>query len=75
MPGMTAKEHLAWAKARAIEYLDNDDVQSAWGSFLSDMRKHRETADHPALMLGMGLMINGDLNTVAAMRDFIEGFN
>lgn len=42
---------------------------------MSDMGKHPETANHPALMLGVMLMMGGHLNDVAAVKSWIEGFN
>jgi hypothetical protein len=71
----TRAEHLAWCKRRAIEYVDRGDLRQAFISFASDMRKHKETADHPALLLGVQMMMIGKLDTVAEMRRFIEGFN
>lgn len=41
----------------------------------SDMRKHPETKDHPAIMLGFRMLLAGQLSTKEAMRKFIEGFN
>jgi hypothetical protein len=72
---MTRAEHVEWAKQRAREYLDAGDWRNAWASFASDMGKHEETADHPALLLGMQLLMAGHNRTVAGMREFIEGFN
>lgn len=45
----TREEHLKWCKERAIRYLDEDDVETAIKSFLSDMSKHEETKEHPML--------------------------
>jgi hypothetical protein len=72
---MTRAEHLKWCKDRAFELADQGDVIGAWGSFLSDMRKHPETEDHMALPLGMMLMAGGHNRTPDEMRRFIEGFN
>lgn len=69
---MTRAEHLAWCKQRAVEYISPMD---AYASFASDMRKHAETANHPALPLGLQLLIGGHLNSGPEMRRFIEGFN
>ncbi len=46
---MTRAEHLQWAKDRALEYLDLGDLQNAFSSFLSDMGKHDELAEHLGL--------------------------
>lgn len=72
---MTRSEHVDWCKRRALEYVEQGDVQNAYASMASDLRKHRETEDHPAIMLGMQLMMIGDLSTPDKMRQFIEGFN
>jgi uncharacterized protein (UPF0332 family) len=72
---MTRAEHLAWCKARALDYVETGYVDQAFYSFLSDMRKHEETKDHAALQLMTELFIAGHLNDARAMREFIEGFN
>lgn len=68
-------EYLEWCKQRARAYLDAGDVQHAWASMASDLTKHPETKDHPAILLGTLLLMNGHNQTVAEMREFIEGFN
>jgi len=68
MERATRAEHLQWCKDRAIAYLP--DAATAYTSFMSDMGKHPETADHPALSLGLQLLLIG-----AVDRRFIEGFN
>lgn len=72
---MTRQEHLDWAKTRALEYLDEDDLTNALASMVSDMGKHPETIDHPASTLMMGLMMTGHLDNPSQVREFIEGFN
>ena len=72
---MTGAEHLQWCKDRALAYLKDDDVNQAYTSFTSDMRKHLETAMHPALTLGNQMFFSGCLNTTAQMKEWIEGFN
>lgn len=50
---MTRDEHIAWAKARALEYLPaHPDLAIA--SITSDLTKHPETADI-ALKIGLHL--------------------
>jgi hypothetical protein len=69
---MTRKEHLAWCKKRALEYLDRGDVANAVASMMSDLGKHPETKYNP--MLGMfGLMVARNNDMIEARR-FIEGF-
>jgi hypothetical protein len=72
---MTRAEHVVWAKTRALEYIDRGDLLNAYASMASDLNKHDETRDHPAIALGVQLMMIGDLDTPESMRRFIEGFN
>jgi hypothetical protein len=72
---MTRDEHMAWCKRRALEYVDMGDLDQAFASMASDVRKHPETADHPGVMLGMMMRVSGQLGTANAMRDFINGFH
>ena len=72
---MTRTEHLQWCKQRALEYVDANDFPQAFASMASDLGKHPETANHPAIRLGAMLMFSGNLRTVDEMRKFIEGFN
>lgn len=72
---MTRKQHLEWAKQRALEYCDQGQTLDAFKSFMSDMSKHDETRNHIALKLMTELMANGNLNTPEKMREQIAGFN
>ena len=67
--------HIEWCKQRALEYVDRGDNDQAWASMTSDLTKHDETANHPAIDLGTVLMRAGLLNYASVMRKFIEGFN
>jgi hypothetical protein len=68
-------EHLAWCKQRALAYVDAGDLQGAFASMASDMRKHPET-DNPNLQaFGLGLMMGGHLDSPEQMRRWINGFN
>ena len=71
----TRSEHLQWCKDRAMAYVNDDDNNQAFASFMSDMRKHDETATHMALELGTMLMFGGLLKTSQQMKDWILGFN
>lgn len=66
---------MAWCKQRALEYVDAGDLNNAFASMMSDLSKHPETEQHPAIMMGMMLQMTGSLSTAPAMRRFIEGFN
>jgi hypothetical protein len=71
---MTRDEHLAWAKARAFEYLPANPTD-AFTSMASDLKAHPELQDHSALTLGMMMLMAGHLDTAEKMRNFIRGFN
>jgi hypothetical protein len=72
---MNREEHLQWCKDRAMEYVKMGDFDNAVSSMLSDLGKHDETRDHPAIMLGVMLKMGGHLNTSKDVEDFILGFN
>jgi hypothetical protein len=72
---MTRQEHLAWAKERALEYLDQGNPAGALASMVSDLRKHLELQDHPGIPVGFMTMLCDGLNTDDAVRHWIEGFN
>ncbi len=72
---VSRSEHLAWCKSRALAYVEAGDLQNAFASLTSDLRKHPETESHAAIELGLMLMLGGMLSTAKDMRDFIEGCN
>jgi hypothetical protein len=72
---MTREEHLAWCKKRALKYVDEGDLTSAWASMSADLQKHPDTKTHAGIELGALMLINGNLSTAPDMRKFIEGFN
>lgn len=72
---MTREEHLKWCKTRALEYVDRGDLNNAYASMASDLNKHPETEGHPAIQLGMMMLMGGHLSRPDEMRRFIEGFN
>jgi len=69
----TRSEHMAWAKERALAYVDAGDFTTALASLTSDVSKHPETADHGGIDLGYLLLMSGGLSTGPEMRAFIEG--
>ena len=71
----TRAEHLRFCKDRALKYADQGDVSQTMASMGSDLNKHPETKDHPAMPLMMMLAMNGHLNDPRELRRFIEGFN
>jgi hypothetical protein len=72
---MTREEHLAWCKERALAYVDTGDTANAYASMASDLSKHPETEKHPAIELGMMMLMGGHLSDARKMREFIKGFN
>lgn len=72
---MTRAEHLQWCKDRALEYANANDLQQAFASMASDLRKHPETKSHPGIQLGIALLMNGHLDTKNKMIKYFEGFN
>lgn len=69
----TRAEHIAWCKARALRYVDAGDVNNAFASLTADLRSHPETENHPAMELGMMLLMAGHLRTPHEMREWIHG--
>lgn len=72
---MTRSEHLAWAKRRAMDYVNAGDMPNALTSIGLDLDRHPETKGHPGTKIGLQLMMIGALNTKDDMKRFIEGFN
>ncbi len=71
----TRTDHLAWCKARALEYVDTGDLPQALASMYSDLGKHPDTQDHQGIELGHKLQEFGFLTTELQVRDYIQGFN
>lgn len=73
----TRQEYLDWCKKRALEYVEANDLTNAFASFASDVTKHEETKgiSETIKMIGFPLMMMGQLNTAAKMREHIEGYN
>lgn len=68
--------HLAWCKARALEYLDAGDLANAAASMLSDMSQNPATALGPNLGLHWVLAIRCVIDhDEVDLRRWIEGFN
>jgi hypothetical protein len=69
---MTRDKHLAWCKARALEYVKAGDLDQAVKSMGSDLDKHPELECNPYLLLvGEKDAANGDAR---AVKLWIEGF-
>lgn len=75
---MTRHEHLAWAKTRALEYVDLGRAEDAFRSFTSDLLKFDgrmyETEQFRFMMQeGQSILLNG--SDPERMRRWIEGCN
>ena len=71
---MNRDEHLAWAKRRALEYLERHDLEQGYTSMASDLAKHPELKRIEEKMSPIGLhyLINRD---ATQLRRWIEGFH
>lgn len=71
---MSREEHLKWAKARALEYVEARDLQNAVASMASDLGKHPQTAGNDfAVAMGAMLLVGGAGQ--GEIRNWINGFN
>lgn len=70
---MNRADHLAWAKQRALEYVDTRP-DLALRSLFSDFGKHTELAGLP-LEPAVTMLAVAAGDSAAEMRRFIEGFN
>lgn len=70
----TRSDHLAWAKQRALEYVDAGRPADALSSLISDLGKHPETKGHVGIELTGMLAMGGFLNDASEVRRHIEGF-
>lgn len=74
---MTRAEHLAWAKERALEYVNAGETKNAVASMISDLGKHEAWQDeHGARFLStMFMAATFDLEYPDAIRRWVNGFN
>lgn len=69
---MTRQEHLAWAKKRALEYVDRGELQLALDSLISDLGKHPETHDPYWAESAIVKWMDGKICSDETMRAFIN---
>jgi hypothetical protein len=70
---MNARDkQLAWAKTRALEYVEMGDLITAHTALGSDLLKEETTRDHPGVTRGMQALMDGGLNDARLMRDYIN---
>jgi hypothetical protein len=74
------KQHLAWCKTRALEYVEHGDLATAFASMMSDLGKFESALYRPEIM--RVLMVDGQSMATARgpdaaqrMKHWIEGFN
>lgn len=74
---MDRKEHLQWAKERALEYARQGNGADALTSLISDLAKHEGLLGHleTAKSLGTMMLLGGHLSRPADIVNFVEGFN
>jgi len=71
------ESNLNWAKQRAMEYAERNDLKGAIDSMVSDMNKDKsrpEMQKSMIVMMGMGLRNESNL-TKEKVIEFIKGFN
>jgi hypothetical protein len=71
----TRSEHLAWAKQRALEYLDAGDLKNAYASMVSDLSKHDDFRKPAYAMLNEIGMMYLKRHDAPGLRGWITGFN
>ena len=73
---ITRQEHLDWCKKRALEYLNQGDLQQAVASMISDLTKHEETAKIREQMPFLFMLVMMDVvnNNYYGVKNWIEGF-
>jgi hypothetical protein len=72
---MDRAEHLQWCKDRAIELLDLGEYANSIALMVSDLGKHPDTQNHPALNVTIRILIADQPLTENKIRKWIEGFN
>jgi len=71
---MNRAEHLQWCKDRALEHINNGDINQGITSMMSNIRKHPETDSEAYASLCMMMLMGNQLSTKQAAVDFINGF-
>jgi hypothetical protein len=66
--------HIQNCKNEAYVYLDKNDFASAWAAFYKDMKENKLTENHPALVIGMHLVLSGHITTIEQLRKHIDGY-
>ncbi len=69
----TRAEHLAWAKQRALEYVNAGDNRGAVASMASDLLKH--SGFDTAMVATLSMVGAMDVGSAERTRRWVEGFN
>lgn len=78
---LSRADHLQWCKDRALEYAERGELNDAFASFWSDIKKHPETdlaakngtIDGTAALFFLGIAILRDRDK-KQMIEYINGF-
>jgi hypothetical protein len=72
---MNRKEHLQWAKTRALEYVEMGQLSLAVSSMQSDLSKHPETTIPPKIMDSLFVALFSQPLTAKTVAKWINDFN
>jgi hypothetical protein len=75
---LSRAEYIAWAKGRALEYVDSGDCHTAIASLVSDLYKREDTKKAAGLAMMHGVIevsLANKRSETRAVRKFIEGFS
>jgi len=76
MSQMSHDDHLAWAKKRALQYVDAGELANAIASMGSDLEKHPDWAGGKVVAFMVTEAVLFEIQKgPAAVRRWIEGFN
>lgn len=65
------RDHIAWAKDRALAYVEAGDCAEALASFVADLSKH-DGCDVPREAIEIGVVL-AEASDAASLRKFIQG--
>jgi hypothetical protein len=73
---LSTADYIAWARARALAYVDRGETVQALSSLISDLGGRADTAEMAAVasLFGAALAATGHLDTAEQMREWIDSF-
>lgn len=78
---MNRDEYLAWAKQRAIEYVEIGELPNAVASMVSDLSQAPKNFEfgsdytiHTLGAVGIAILVQESANKSAEIRKWVEGF-